>query len=188
MHPHIAIALTTAALCFTGHAFAINKCRSPDGKTVFQDVPCATGEGGKIDVKPASGSGQANGPTQNTPGMIGASPAAQRPQPQTEAQRIEAQADLLNKENRLRTLDVRAIPDARHAVTRQKARCDGELAALKSKKNRANNNLAGATWEQSISSEMAAVATRCDTESRTLSSTLEGLLNEQSSIKAALGK
>ena len=34
-----------------------------------------------------------------------------------------------------------------------------KLALLRAKKNRANNNLAGATWEQSISEEMNAVTT-----------------------------
>lgn len=32
-----------------------------------------------------------------------------------------------------------------------------ELAALRTKKMQANNNLAGATWEQSISTEMSVV-------------------------------
>lgn len=35
---------------------------------------------------------------------------------------------------------------------------EAEQAALRAKKERARNNLAGATWEQSISDEMQAVA------------------------------
>ena len=46
--------LLAAALFAAGPAWAINKCTGPDGKVVFQDTPC-TGEGGKLDVRPASG-------------------------------------------------------------------------------------------------------------------------------------
>lgn len=35
--------------------WAINKCTGPDGKTVFQDTPCAGGKGQLIEVRPASG-------------------------------------------------------------------------------------------------------------------------------------
>ena len=35
-----------------------------------------------------------------------------------------------------------------------------EMDALRAQKARANNNLAGATWEQSLSTEMQAVAAR----------------------------
>lgn len=49
------IALSVAVLAVTGPAWAVNKCTGPDGKTVFQDAPCA-GKGEKIEVRPASGS------------------------------------------------------------------------------------------------------------------------------------
>ena len=174
---HATIAL--AAMFLIAPAHAINKCRTPDGKIAFQDAPCASGQGGKIDVKPASGYSQAINTNTTTPPTT---------KPQTEAQRIDAQAEVLRKENRLHTLQVRAIPDARAAVDRQKLRCDGELIELKNKKQLATNNLAGATWEQSISSEMAATATRCDTEIRTLTKDLDTLLQEQEAIKKAIGK
>lgn len=48
------IALSVAVLAVTGPAWAVNKCTGPDGKTVFQDAPCA-GKGEKIEVRPASG-------------------------------------------------------------------------------------------------------------------------------------
>lgn len=43
-----------AALLVAAQAWAINKCKTPEGKTVFQDAPCA-GEGEKLDVRPAGG-------------------------------------------------------------------------------------------------------------------------------------
>ena len=181
-----AATIACAALLLIAPAHAINKCRTPDGKTIFQDAPCAPGQGGKIEVRPASGYAQ---PTAATVTSAAVTTTTTTPaKPQTEAQRIDAQAEVLRKENRLHTLQVRAIPDARAAVDRQKLRCDGDMAELKNKKQLATNNLAGATWEQSISSEMAATATRCDTESRTLTKELDTLLQEQEAIKKAIGK
>lgn len=51
MHIHTMLA---AALLAATPAWAINKCKTPEGKTVFQDAPCA-GQGEKIEVRPASG-------------------------------------------------------------------------------------------------------------------------------------
>ena len=57
-----------------------------------------------------------------------------------------------------------AIRDAERQIVRREDRVeileserDRKIAALRSKKRYANNNLAGATWEESISSEMQAV-------------------------------
>ena len=40
MHIHTMLA---AALLAATPAWAINKCKTPEGKTVFQDAPCAGG-------------------------------------------------------------------------------------------------------------------------------------------------
>lgn len=42
-------------------------------------------------------------------------------------------------------------------MARRTGLMEQELAALRTKKMQANNNLAGATWEQSISTEMSVV-------------------------------
>lgn len=47
-------ALLACALLAAAPTWAINKCTGPDGKVVFQDLPCA-GQGEQIDVRPASG-------------------------------------------------------------------------------------------------------------------------------------
>lgn len=38
----------------SSHAWAVNKCTGADGRTIFQDMPCA-GNGGEITVNPAAG-------------------------------------------------------------------------------------------------------------------------------------
>lgn len=45
---------------------------------------------------------------------------------------------------------------------------DQELDAIRNKKRYANNTLAGATWEQSLSTEMNAVTSRYNIENITL--------------------
>ena len=55
---------------------------------------------------------------------------------------------------------------SRYQVEREQ--CARDLKALQLKKQQANNNLAGATWEGSISGEMTALATTCDTRNREL--------------------
>lgn len=173
-----------AVLCLAPSAsWAINKCIGLDGKTVFQDAPCAPGRGGQIEVKPASG----HAPPPMTAAPTATS-AASLPAPQTEIERIRALSRKLNRENRLMTLENRAIPDARAAIDNQRIQCEREQAALRQRKMAAANNLAGATWEQSISEEMSAAARRCDTEIRFRMSQLESLQKEQSEIKAELGK
>jgi len=156
------LALTCLAV---SPAWAINKCKGPDGRTVFQDAPCA-GQGEALVVRPASGSARpAPANTAAIPaGDDGAAPA----HPMTEAQRIEKQVAASQKERRIKELEVRLVPEAESAIYRQRAACDRDMKALRAKKNLANNNLAGATWEGSISGEMTALATTCDTRNREL--------------------
>jgi len=51
------LTLSLAALLLASTpAWAINKCKGPDGKMYYQDTPCASGHsGGEIDIRPASG-------------------------------------------------------------------------------------------------------------------------------------
>lgn len=151
-------------------AWAINKCTGPEGNVTFQDAPCS-GKGEKMNVRPASGDVAA-------PQAI-ASPAVNAPdKPRTEAQRIEAQISDSQRKRRRTELEVRLVPDAQGAINFQRTQCDRELKALQNKKGFANNNLAGATWETSISSEMTAVATRCDTRNREVKDDLDALRKE----------
>lgn len=154
----IVTVITSAIVCAAAPAWAVNKCIGPGGAVVFQDAPCA-GKGETITVRPATGSGPAAAAAEFKP-----TPA----KPATDAQRIEQQIAESQKARRLQELQVRLVPEAETAINRQRIQCDRELAALSAKKGRANNNLAGATWEASISSEMNAVATRCDTKARDL--------------------
>jgi hypothetical protein len=129
-----------AAAC--GPVFAQFKCAGPDGKVAFQQQPCAAGQkGGQMEVKvsPPSASGTA---------------AAQ-----SGAGRIQQFADQLTRERRVRELEFQ-VRDKEAAIAGNQAQLDANLQRLKDRKNAANNNLAGAVWEQSLSSEMQALAER----------------------------
>lgn len=167
------ILIFAVLLAISGQALAINKCVGPDGKPVFQDAPCA-GRGEAIVVKPSRGSSPAQPATaqqQPAPGVQGGAPM-------TEAQRIESQIAQSQKERRKIELEARLVPEAYQAIGRHRAQCEAELRNLQNKKQLANNNLAGATWEGSISSEMTAIATRCDTRNRELTADYDRIRGE----------
>lgn len=164
----LACAIVGSAL--TSPAWAINKCSQPDGSFAFQDAPCA-GKGEALNVRPASGRARS---LEEMPISEG-EPAPKR---QTEAQRIEGKVAASQKERRLKELEVRLVPDADAAVYRGRDQCARDMKALQAKKTLANNNLAGATWEGSISGEMTALATTCDTRNRELREDAAGLLAE----------
>lgn len=164
----------TAMLLSAAPAWAINKCTGPDGKTVFQDAPCA-GKGGKIEVKPASG----NAPVAPAPAAVasGGSPA---PVPAGTATATPAKKEGPYGETWRRKTDLEShlINNARGDLNAHLRDCDAQQRQLASKKSLARNNLAGATWEQSISAEMQAAATSCDTKARDLRARLEAYEKE----------
>lgn len=63
----------------------------------------------------------------------------------------------MERDRRLREIDQEIVRE-REAMAGRAQLMEREMAGLRSKKASANNNLAGATWEQSISVEMQAVA------------------------------
>lgn len=81
-------------------------------------------------------------------------------------------------------LENRGIADARAALRNHEAQCDAKQKELAAKKTLARNNLAGATWEQSITTEMQAAATICDSKGRELRSQLDRLEAELRDLKA----
>jgi len=157
------LAVTAAVLLLASGApaWAINKCAGPNGKAVFQDTPCA-GQGSEITVKPASG--------YVSPPQAAASDTV----PVTEAQRINANLAKRERDMRKRELE--------RAIEENTARCEQEQVTLQTRKSSAYNNLAGATWEQSISQEMQAAAQRCDTRGQELYRELERYQREYDTL------
>lgn len=126
----------------------VYKCKDPSGTTVYSAQPCAI-NAKPIDLRPASGSSR-----QAAPAAAPVSPSAETSSvasdPRTLVQRGNdaAQRRILDDDITRKQREIAAM-NAEH---------EAEQAALREKKGRARNNLAGATWEQSISDEMQAVA------------------------------
>lgn len=106
----------------------------------------------------------------------------------TETDRLNAMSARLAKENRLSTLNNLTIAGAQGDIVQARGRCQGELDAVRNRKKRASNDLAGATWEQSLSTEMQAIAAQCDTEQRRLQAILDRYLAEKQDLERELAK
>lgn len=170
----------SAALIAAAPAWAINKCTGSDGKAVFQDAPCA-GKGEEIVVRPASG----HAPVAPTPTAAApAGTAAVAPAGATAAAPQKKEGAFGESWQRRTFLENRGVPDARAALQAHRNACDSKQRELSSQKSRANNNLAGATWLQSISTEMQAAATICEAKTRELQGNLEGLEKELRQLQA----
>lgn len=60
------------------------------------------------------------------------------------------------------------IRDAKLAIAQAQDRCRSDAAAIDRQRGTARNNLAGATFLQSLATQEQALRTRCDTEERSL--------------------
>ncbi|HSA48103.1 MAG TPA: DUF4124 domain-containing protein [Candidatus Competibacteraceae bacterium] len=123
---------------------AINKCVDDVGKVVYQSAPCpATAKGSEITL-------------QKAPPVPVASPVDAE-----ELKRIQQTANAMERERKLKEIN-RVISDTEELITDYRQAMNSELSALQQKKQLAQNNLAGATWEQSISAEMSSVTQKYD--------------------------
>ena len=154
--------LMAAALLLAAPAMAqIYKCPDASGRTVIQQVPCAGGK--TMDVKPASG--HAPAPVL-VPADAGAAAGSAAGRPMTEAERINARTEASQRDRRRDELQNRGVPNADAAVGATRRNCQDQMARLEAQRGTAKNNLAGATFLQSLATQMQAVSTRCDTEER----------------------
>lgn len=171
-------AIVMCALALAFPTWAINKCKGPDGKVVFQDAPCM-GQGEKIEVRPASGRAPKAAAAATT-ADINAAPA-----PAAAAAPAKKKEGAFGASWQRRTyLENRGIPDAESAIHAHKRQCEQKQADLRSRQGSANNNLAGATYLQSLAAEMQAAATMCDVRSRELNAELDSMKKELRELQA----
>lgn len=158
-------ALLCAALLVASPAWAINKCVGDGGRVVYQDTPCSDGRGSRMDAR-------ANGPTPAQPAS-GATAPAVSPQDGPYGEKWHRSFAIKNFE----------LPPLQRQLENEIRRCDAQQRELALRKLRANNNLAGAVWEQSISSEMQAAATACDTRQRDIRTRIDALQRELDALR-----
>src|SRR5580765_8490304 len=131
-----------------GAANAQYKCVGKDGAISFQQQPCpGQSQQQKLEVKV---------PAPATPAVT---PAKAASGPLNVDQRM---ARDMEHERRIRELKVE-ITQTEDSISRRNQQMSAELETLRAKKPLARNNLAGATWEQSISQEMQAVTQKYKT-------------------------
>lgn len=175
MHSIKTALLAALTIATATPAMAVYKCKDATGRIAFQERPCETSgaTGKQIDIRPTANVAPA------------AAPSAAAP-PQTEVMRLRAQSELSKKEHRLRELTERELPAAQGRARKASTRCKNEMHAVGRQKVYANNNLAGATWEQSLSTEMHAIATQCSSEISLLNSEVDRLMMEKRMLEQEL--
>lgn len=145
-------------------AMAVNKCVIDGWKVVYQVAPCPdAAKSSDVTIRKDT-----------------ATPAA--PAEADELKRIKETGAAMERERKI-TETEREIAEREsrnHAIQQTMT---NELAALKIKKTAARNNLAGATWEESISGEMNAVTQKYDTMIRTNQSKIDSLRDELEKLR-----
>lgn len=135
---------------------ATYKCMGEKGIPVFQATQCE-GDGGEIEVKPASGP---------------ADPWAVGPTLSQRANKLESER--LRKERAHRAKIVNEeIRDQQRKLAAHEAASAAEMARLQVQKSYANNNLAGAIYQDAISNEMRAVEAANRAKSEQMRRTIE---------------
>jgi|SRR5690554_782402 len=138
---HLILLLLLSFGVFTVNATSVHVCTNADGKKSFQDQPCDAGL--KADIKTIKTT-----PSQTSTMYDPSAKTTAYNQMRSDNERRQLDRDIKRSENR--------IVDYRNNMQR-------ELSLLRKKKNYANNNLAGAEWENSISTEMQAVTSKYST-------------------------
>ena len=146
-------ALCVAAFCACSAGSAgttMYKCIE-NGTTVYQGTRC-TGPGSVVTLKPANG----------TPASVSEAIPASLPDEQSPAAKAKEHVRSMELERKQKDADYE-IEKAESELRHLQADLDRDLDKLRIKKQYAKNNLAGATYEQSISTEMQAVSERYKT-------------------------
>lgn len=157
----VVIMVSILAISFA-HA-EIFKCVE-GGKTVFSQQPCGNGS---VTVKPK---------------FVEASPEAVEER-KAATKQIQGSSANIDREHRMMEID-RQLLDLDNEENRIQQDRVLELKKLEIKGSFANNNLAGATWQQSLAMEMQAVNGKYDSALGLVSSRREALIREREKLQA----
>jgi hypothetical protein len=86
------------------------------------------------------------------------------------------------EERRLLEID-REITQSQDRIASYRQEMSDQMDALRRRKHTASNNLAGATWEQSISEEMSAISQQFNVLIRSEQDRIAGLRDEAKSLR-----
>lgn len=140
------LSVFAAAMLVAGPSWAVNKCVGADGRVSYQAQPCSGGASKTINIQAAPPAAS----------KVGSAPASAGVAAQTSEQRTLA---TFARDRRIREVKDQ-IAGLENDIEQRNRRMQSELDGLRYRKSFANNNLAGATYEQSLSTEMQAVTSR----------------------------
>lgn len=161
------------ALLYPGLAGAQTQyyqCKDRWGQAVFSEKPCGD------DAKKGS-IREANNGTQNA--------TSQRPDAASAAANPDRAWDRISASNRLREIE-RETRKREQKVATYQAERDQQVAALQEQRKMAANNLAGATWEKSLASEMRAVVQQYNSRINSEQQKLDRLHREAETLRGDL--
>ncbi|EHR39590.1 DUF4124 domain-containing protein [Alishewanella jeotgali] len=142
----------------------VYKCEV-DGVVTYSQQPCA--DNAELTQYSTENSVQSDPPQANDS-------ATQTARPTQPAANHEAELARINESIRKRNIntEITRLTAERNRKMRER---DQKMAQLRRTKQSAANNLAGATWEESLSKEMSAVAMQYDTDIRSLDNRIDRL-------------
>ncbi len=149
-----------AAVLLSQPSWALYKCVGAGGSTSFQETPCDRAQA-QTAIKPLVEAPKAPAAS---PDLPAAAPAAR---PSIYEQNKQAEAERLRFDAQYQLRDKVAM------LERHRAACDAQQREILANTARAKNNLAGATYAQSIATEANAAAVRCETRGRELQADVE---------------
>lgn len=144
-------------------AAAINKCPQADGKVVYSDMPCPGGKAQQITIQKSH------------------VPTPDKPRPSTGIEPAEYERQL-RKRLDLEKID-RDIAFNHAEINRLENNREAEINNLMRQGARANNNLAGATFLNSLAQEQNAVAIRYNASIQQVSNNLQALREQRKRVE-----
>ena len=145
-------ALTSLALV-SPVAHAVYKCQV-NGTTTYQAQPCSGAS------KPSQQMDIRTGSPAVTQGSVKPEvPSGSQKSPSSTAGAEKQAVEQMARDRQIREANYE-IENLERRIANRSEQITREMDALRAQKARASNNLAGATWEQSLSTEMQAVASR----------------------------
>ena len=146
-------------VCSSGASGAVYKCLGENGQTTYSQQKCGN-DAVQVDVQESGHQG--TGTNEN----------------------ISDRYESYKKNSRPGEID-REVKRLNSEIKKYQGRMNKELTDLSEKKKYAANNFAGATWEQSISSEMSAVTSKYDALIDSAEAKIDRLLKEKVRIEGS---
>jgi len=180
---HIAVLLVVFSPLSSFAQTKFYQCKDQWGQPVFSQRPCGSDSiEASVNVQEKISSAT---PGEEASDNFSTRKATAASHSSSELDETQSSWDRIKASNRLRDLEREIARREGQISTWENAR-DSRIAQLRSKKHYANNNLAGATWEESISTEMQAVSSQYDSKIDREQHKIDRLFKEKEELNEVL--